>query len=333
MKFDWLKFLNSNNIVYVTEGKNVARGNIAIKCPFCGPADPSEHMGISIETGAWGCWRNSAHRGRKPHKLIMKLLRCSYATACEIVGDSFNVQIDEFSNFINTLKGEGSKRDIISDCVKELTFPSEIKKIDRFRRLSSRFLQYLSERGFGLDSCDVADFYNLHYSLYGEWANRVIIPVYHKNQLVSWTGRSIFENSKLRYKTFSKKDGAIMSLKELVFEPPGIMNGGKVLVVTEGPFDAIKFDFYARGFSVRATCVFGVGFTADQVNCLRFMASRFKKIVVLFDRGAESQGLSLQQSLVPFNCVVTNIPHEYSDPGELSNDQIVKMAKTFLQSL
>src|SRR6185503_11264139 len=39
---DWEHTLSQHGVPYATRGPNVARGAIAVKCPFCGPADPSE---------------------------------------------------------------------------------------------------------------------------------------------------------------------------------------------------------------------------------------------------------------------------------------------------
>ena len=78
---DVLTFLDHNRIPYRTNGPNCAKGHVVIKCPFCGDEDPSEHLGIQLSTGYWGCWRNSSHRGRRPHRLIMRLLGCNQSSS------------------------------------------------------------------------------------------------------------------------------------------------------------------------------------------------------------------------------------------------------------
>src|SRR3990167_1829573 len=85
MPLDWPSFLKDHNIPFATEGKSVTRGNIAIKCPWCGDDDPSQHLGIHLQHGYWNCWRNQNHRGRKPHRLIMRLIGCDYEAAEDIV--------------------------------------------------------------------------------------------------------------------------------------------------------------------------------------------------------------------------------------------------------
>src|SRR5262245_59631880 len=83
--FDWPQFLTRNRIPFVTEGKNTPRGSIGIKCPFCGVADPSEHMVIRLSGKGWRCWRDQSHSGSSPERLIQALIHCSLAAALELV--------------------------------------------------------------------------------------------------------------------------------------------------------------------------------------------------------------------------------------------------------
>ena len=84
--FDWVEFLQKHNIEYVTQGSNVAHGNVNIKCPMCGPRDPSHHMGIAIDGAGWSCWRNPQHRGRSPVYLVALLAHVSVTRAREKTG-------------------------------------------------------------------------------------------------------------------------------------------------------------------------------------------------------------------------------------------------------
>src|SRR5437773_2381680 len=82
---NWEKLLSNNGIEYVTSGSNTKRGEISVKCPFCGDDDPSEHMGISLTKDVWGCHRNAQHRGKNLRRLISALLGCSSSQAAIIV--------------------------------------------------------------------------------------------------------------------------------------------------------------------------------------------------------------------------------------------------------
>ncbi len=41
MSFDWVDFLERHGIEYVTSSPNIGRGEVGVKCPYCGPGDPS----------------------------------------------------------------------------------------------------------------------------------------------------------------------------------------------------------------------------------------------------------------------------------------------------
>ncbi|KKM00724.1 hypothetical protein LCGC14_1801600, partial [marine sediment metagenome] len=91
---DIRKLLDGWKIEYATTGSNVAKGNVNVKCPMCGMADKSEHMGIKLSNGIWGCWRNKAHRGSNLAYLLQSLLEISYTEAKRLVGDDVT-KVDE----------------------------------------------------------------------------------------------------------------------------------------------------------------------------------------------------------------------------------------------
>src|ERR1700749_2815452 len=82
--FDWVYFLESRGIEYSDRGPSTSRGNVYIHCVFCGDEDQGRHMGVSILGRGWGCWKNSAHRGIAPTRLIQALLGCSWDEAARI---------------------------------------------------------------------------------------------------------------------------------------------------------------------------------------------------------------------------------------------------------
>src|SRR5882672_3402022 len=84
MKFDWRGFLDSRRIHYRTQGPNTPTGDVSIRCPFCGDADHSEHMVISMSGQGWHCWRVHNHKGGHPAKLVSALLRCSISEAYKL---------------------------------------------------------------------------------------------------------------------------------------------------------------------------------------------------------------------------------------------------------
>ena len=269
--FDWIQFLNDNDIEYVTKGPNVAYGHLNIKCPWCGASDPSHHLGINLKTGAFGCWRSKVHRGYKAHRLIQQLLDCSYQEAIRIVGKKRVTRIDDFSldNVFELLGDEKS----VNGGNGSLSFPSDFNRIT-LKRSTKRFFDYLIGRGFHKqDVSSLCTKYHLRCALLGAWKYRVIVPVFIDGKLVNWTARAI-SNSIVKYKTLSDKQEladrqnglvAPVNLKEIIFNYDLIRRGGDILIVCEGPFDALKIDFYGKRDGIRATCLFGATLTKSQI--------------------------------------------------------------------
>src|ERR1700681_3280217 len=143
MTFDWPKFLSSRGIPFVTSGPNVPRGDLcAIKCPWCGRSDPSEHLAINTK-GQFHCWRNRSHKGGNPAKLVQALIHCTLEQANEITGRNSIHVPDDFLSMV--------KRNLTNDPPPkpkhELTQPKDFRP---FRRLPSAqpFIAYLKGRGF-----------------------------------------------------------------------------------------------------------------------------------------------------------------------------------------
>ena len=327
MVFNWISFLEDHKIPYVTKGPNVATGNVNIKCVFCGDDDPSEHLGLNITGGMWGCWRNPKHRGRLPHWLIMRLLGCSYEVA-----DSFVIggrELSRFDDLAKKFKGSEDHPQKLSGGV-TLEFPKEIRPLTT-RGLGRFYFAYLQKRGFGkTEISKLAERYALRFSTQGYWRGRIIFPIYLEDCLACWTGRTIYHNQELRYLSLSDKirEGsdhplALRNVKDLVWNYDALMaSEQKVIAVTEGPLDALKIDFYGKAIGVRATCLFGTGVTEDQKLLLADLKSRCRSLVVIPDRGALLNEMQLVSELTTLHPKVLHVPKGVEDPGALSKSQV-----------
>ena len=335
--FNWQDFLEKYNVPYVEYGSNVAKGNVNIRCPFCGSSDPSEHLGLNLATGAWGCWRDTTHRGRKPHRLVQALLGCSYVEAAQIVGYSSKTNISNMETMLESLKG--NNKDMLKS-------PLKIKLLNDFKLINDngfgqRFTNYLIKRKFKKeDIWEVCGDYNLHYCLTGNWKNRIVIPVYFDNELATWTARSIHPQEKIRYKTLSYREEnakdrgdptAPKNIKELIYNYDDLLiEKNKVLIITEGPFDAIKMDYYGKNYGVRATCLFGLGVNDSQMSALTDIAQNFDLIVTMLDEGADLELIKTKQKLSHLNTTTWKLPPSVEDPGDLSQTQIKNLIKSKL---
>lgn len=317
---DWLSFLDENHIHYVTRGPNTKKGEISIKCPIC-PDDPSEHLGINLTTGFWGCLRDQSHRGKSPRHLIKKLMGCSSHQAHYILKQySVSDPDGDLGELLESLKGTP-------------TFVEEMKKqanpqpeFDAFHMIKARgctrrFHDYLAGRLEHLD--DILPEYQLKCATTGQYHDRIIIPVWLNGELLGWTARAI--GSPVEAPRYLASDEVI---KTTVFHFDKIKKGGKRLFVCEGPFDAIVVDAHAlvHGYDVRATCTFGTSVVPSQFALLRRLAKEFDQTFVLFDQKADKQGAELASWI---GAKQAYLPPWSSDPAELTTESLNRMCEVY----
>ena len=327
MAFDFVRFLNREGIRFVTEGPNVSRGNINISCPFCatsGNPDPSEHMGIELRTGYWACWRNKTHRGKRPHRLIMRLLRCTYEHAELMV--SSGIYLD--SAAFNPLKKP----------VKPMR-PTKLQMPESFRPVvdygnSARIWRYLRQRGYSDQQvARLVTRYDLRYETAATlWRERVIIPINDEDGLVSWTGRTISPTRLPRYKALpvdrekAKKEGsplARLATYECLLDYDKLLacRQKRMLVVCEGPFDAMRIAFFTEKYGVRATCLFTNTLGDTQFAKLMRLRRLFARFGVMLDQHAEAQMMQVLRKLAPLRPEFIPMPNGVKDPALLSERQ------------
>ena len=323
MTFDIIRFLEENNIEYRDKGKNCASDNIVIKCPWC-LDDPSMHLGIKVKGRfAYGCWRNPKHRGIKPYKLVAKLLNVSYQRAKEIVGDSTDIDTNNFKDRLVemfTTKG-----------VDKNDNQEEEVKIVRLYKLAPNTLMgkivygYLYTRiNNEIDIDEFIGMFNLCYSD-GYGAYRLFLPVLYNRKFVSFVGRSVSDNKNPRYLSGSRKFG-VGNLKDYIYEHN---NKSRNLFITEGPFDMMRLHylFKKEKIDADATCLFGINASKKQKNIIEMLSNIYDKIFILFDVGFDMIATQLKFSLSCGNVYVSRMPSGYKDPGEIDTKGVYEIIK------
>lgn len=311
MKFDWINFLNRYGVQYVTKSKNTKEGNLSIKCPFCGFADPSFHMGINPNNSAFGCLRDDDHRSKYPHRLIMKIAGLSWEQACELIGEEYIPEDFDLKNKRDRLNKKGIEQ------------REKMQWDESFRKLSNKgkrnaFVEYLISRGFAPEDIPtMCKLYKLRCATKGTWYNRLIFPVIHEKELIGWTGRDIGD-SELRYR--AHPPGKL--IKQFLFNQNAVKDGGRVLVIDEGPLDAYKIDFYGKDFSIRAIATMGTALTEEQVSEIIQLSKRFDHTAILLDRDALSKALKLRQRLAMIHPVRIPLLEGFDDPGSIPYGRI-----------
>jgi hypothetical protein len=309
---DWVAFLEAHGVDFVSSGPNTKRGNLSVKCPWCGPDDPSEHLSIALNKDAYGCWRNAQHAGKKPYPLVAALLNCSFSQA-KLVVQQFSAADPETLEDAIAALGGATKPIQQPDLPQGL--PPTFKPI-KPTGLTRRFWRYLEGRGFD-DVAALIDRYGLMCCQLGRWKDRIILPIYSNDKLIGWTARAIQDTiNASRYLTSSPE------VKNTIFNEDELL-GGEKLFITEGPFDALKVDFYGSP-RIRATCLFGVNPTLSQIFILRQVMKRYKQAGILFDSEAQEQAMQLRDYLIS-KTTIDFLPAGVKDPGALSSSQVVAL--------
>ncbi len=308
---------------------------------MCLGADPSHHMGINVSNGKWGCWRDPSHRGNRPHRLIISLIHCTFGEAKGLVGDIETKEAFDIGYITNLLYDP--IRENNSD--QTLNFPIDFIPIKNSGS-TKKFYNYLRhKRGFGEHTDEVIEKHKLTCCLHGNWENRIIFPIYLKNKLVTWTGRTLGSDS-TRYKTLSRNDSppALERITDTIFNYDSISEtGGETLVICEGPFDALKIDSLSFGArsrvpgsldgirgepGTRATCLFGTGLYSKQKILLSSLDKAFGSIYILLDREMYGVAMRHASSLILLDVKVAMLPENIEDPGDMSPTEVANFILT-----
>lgn len=327
---DWQRFLEENNIHFVTRGKNTKRGELSVQCPMCGEDDPSEHLGISLKTGHWGCLRDQSHRGKSSRTLVKAILGCSSMQAGHIVKQYSHADPDSLEAALAVLEADSNNviqhdEDVAKKAKHQALGPqfNDFYKI-KPRGITKRFFQYLQGRGCA-DPQRIIERYDLRCAMTGRYKDRVIVPVRMNGELLGWTSRAIGKAKHAPRYLASNED-----VKTVVWNYDQLKKGGKRLFIVEGPFDAIRVDDYgvrqahtSTYVPYRATCTFGTSVVPSQYALLRTLAKRYDKTFVLFDQGAEGPAADLASWV---GASTAYLPSGCDDPGELALHHLDSMA-------
>ena len=320
---DWERFLEENNIGFVSRGPNTKRGELSVHCPYCGEDDPSEHLGISLTTENWGCLRDQSHRGKSARTLVKALLGCSSQQAGLIVKQYSHADPDTLEAALASL-GAGAAGTIIKETeaqtrAKYLGVEQQFNAFSKIkvRGITRRFFDYLGKRGYENPHL-VIQHYGLRCALTGRYKDRVIIPIRLNGELLGWTSRAI-----VNPKTAPRYLASSEDVKTTIYNFDELKEGGERLFIVEGPFDAIRVDNQLRDQGVRATCTFGTSVTVSQIALLRTLVKKYNSAWVLFDMGADGPASNLAEWT---GAKQAYLPYGIKDPGDLEILHLNKMA-------
>jgi len=271
------------------------RGYIPIQCPFCG--GNTYRGGLNPVKGFYSCWFCGFHGLNE----VIPLLTYRQWHEIEL----------QYKDTLN-------QRDLYllknSDPIER---PTQLKLPDRTEALNTRARKYLEARGF--DSYELERLYDLQSTDHlGDYNFRIIIPIYFKNVLVSFTSRDYTGRSELRYYSCKNTD-EIINHKDLLYGYDLVPTDH--VIACEGPFD--KFSL-----GIHAVATFGTGFKTSQINLL----STFRKITLIYDAEPDARRKCdiLGDRLSGLGCEVDCIYLKEGDPGSLKRDEARQIVKEIM---
>lgn len=329
MQFDWLNFFRSNNIPYAESGPNTSRGHVSTHCVWCGQADRSMHLSVSLEGKGFRCFRNPEHKGKNPARLVQALINCSWERACQLTGtqsylpDNFVSQVKKYlTPIVDTAKPAA------------LVLPKEFKEIKQLPS-AKPYISYLRGRGFGDEDIFVAHDYGVYYCTQGPYKGRVIFTIEFDGKLVGWTGRSIYPTAMIRYKTLSdNKETMWAEGYPAAFKPISHyllwydrikQSDADTVVLCEGPFDAWRVNLLGKELGIVATCFFTISVSQMQQQLLHELLPMFKNRYLMLDSGTLTKALRLKSTLSSLGVEIKQLPETVKDPALLSAKQFAEL--------
>jgi len=290
MSYDLRTLFNDYRIPYTTEGKNTQKGWINIQCPFCN--DMSNHGGFNLAKQYYHCWRCGAH---KFETVLKKLLHVSGYELQEIL-EHYSIDIPKPKEIaLKTL--------------------SSTLQLPKTQPLTNQAKMYLINRNFNPE--EIEKQWKIKSTLnIGFYKDRIFIPIYNNNQMVSFTTRDITNKHPIKYLSAKQE---LLSHKHIIYGMDYVKN--KKAIVVEGCMDAWRI-------GPGAVALFGISYTKKQVLLLSTLSVLF----ILLDADAMHSAEKLYTelyNLVPHVEIIT-LPSYAKDPAELKLEDAVYIRKYLL---
>ena len=301
---DVVGLLKSMGIEMDFSGKNVTRGWVNTRCPFCG--DFSNHMGINLSSKNVSCWICREHgtfwkyikaKTKKENKEIYRLLKPF------LVGGPVYQDYEQTNHSKN----------------EEVILPSHLYdkplKIHKEYLLSRDFKPSYLQRIYGIKySGQVSKYVSQDRVI--DFRFRIIIPIYINGKLVNFTARDVTDTAEEKYKN-CPTDDVLLTTKDCIYGYDTLV--GDTAVIVEGPTDVWNMGPGSCG-------IFGLKYTDNQIKLL--YNRKLKKVVLFMDneKTAQKTAKTLAFELGSFvdDVFIMEPDSEISDPGSMTQEQVRK---------
>lgn len=302
-----LDLYNDFGVPFQTEGhKHCRPGWVNTECPFCA-GNPGLHLGYSINQDYFRCWR------------------CGWKAKTQVIAKLLNVNENQAREIIREYKGHVKPKAAKSKSIlnKHFKFPTNTLP------LQQRHFPYLEKRGF--DPALLAIEWNLMSTSplssldKIDYRNRILIPIYWEQEVISFQARAANNQSKIKYKACPKEREAVPH-QEVLYGKLGMgIQPTRTAICVEGVTDVWRLQPFTAASVVG---VFGIEFSPKQT---RLLSRLFDRVVVLFDD--DKQAVQQAKKLVAelrFRGTEANEAIVKGDPGGLSWSEAEWLIKQIL---
>jgi hypothetical protein len=302
----WRELLDHLRVPWVDRGHSASRGYIAIRCPWCGQADPSQHLRINEEIGAYHCLRGMGHGGYSPYYLLQAL----------------GVDRDDVAELLEIYGYTGTQR------LPERPPPQPTGPLARrwatFRPAATdrEACDYLASRGFWRPAATAQEF-DLRIGPGGRWSGRLWFPLI-TSSLVGFTGRAM-RDQQPRYMT--------ESVDTCLYLPRAPSLDDRLVIIVEGPIDALRLaDFVLDRYSILVVALCGLTITESKRLQFIALARLIPQFFVVLDSSVSTNNitrLTKEFRNMPFSRLLSclrhvDLPPNIDDPAEMSGGEIEK---------
>lgn len=259
-------------------------------CPHCSPNSNAYRLGFNLVTKRYACWSCGSVDLYGTLQLLFN------ETDTKVREIARQLRGTDYTSKVDTSKVRG-----------KLVIPKGVGPLLPCHR------KYLKGRGFNPDELEkVWGIKGIGIDARLPW--RIWIPIHQKNQIVSWTTRSIKKDEIKRYKT-ARPEEELVNHKHVVFGADKCKNSA---LICEGPVDAMKI-------GSGAVALFGLQFSTPQILAL----SRFSKRIICLDNEPQAQQKASQlcDILEGFPGSTINVTLDAKDASEASEKELNQLRR------
>lgn len=264
--FDWERFLQSAGL-----NVRIRNDEVAGECFNCHWRRTSFYC--NVMTGRWIC--HYCHEAGGPLSLIGAILDVDYSDAVEKLASNlpYATEWAWWEELENDDEGE------FTDVAPLIDLPEHFNPLPSDKAYARPYMRYAKGRGI---TEAMMQRYQMGFCVSGRCAGRLVIPVIHLGQLVSWVARDVTEKKKRKVDTPpGNTQGSYLFNLDHVW-------GRKDLVIMEGIFDALVLP-------EQAVATFGKKISTRQVVALKNAGCR--EITIVWDDDAEPEVFSTVELL------------------------------------